>query len=81
MKKVDTIIKEKNHFIGSWYIDEKPLDELIDYFNSSHVKHTPGKLEQLLSKCPVYEVTLRADGRTFVVLECPQGVEAKGVSN
>lgn len=45
MKKVDTIIKEKNHFIGSWYIDEKPLDELIDYFNSSHVKHTPGKLE------------------------------------
>jgi len=45
MKRNNIEIQQKNHFIGSWYIDESLLDDLVDYFNTSHTKHKPGKLE------------------------------------
>jgi len=33
-----------NHFIGSWLMNEKNLNEIIDFFNSSHESHTAGKV-------------------------------------
>jgi hypothetical protein len=42
MKKNILKINTSNHFISSWSINDEDLDEIIDYFNSSHENHIPG---------------------------------------
>ncbi len=42
MEKNILKINTSNHFISSWSINDEDLNEIIDYFNSSHENHTQG---------------------------------------